>query len=166
MRPFRVFATRVVVAFVVTAFLVGVLSYELLTKPLFESPESVVRRVYRTPADPELWRQAAMWAFPVQAVRSFLYAIVVFPFYAALAQLSYWRRFWVLAGLFVVLSVLASDGGILESLYISRPEFVTPSMLARTTPEPVVRGFIFSAWIARWAFQGSETHEAAQRRDS
>jgi hypothetical protein len=165
MTEFRRFATRVVVAFVVTAFVVGALSYELVTKPLFENPESVVQRVYRTPADPELWRQAAMWAFPVQIARSFLHAVVLFPFYATLAALSYWRRFSALAGVFVVLSVFASDGGILESLYISRPEFVTPSVLMRTLPEPVIRGFVFSAWVARWAFPSLQVHGAAQQRD-
>jgi hypothetical protein len=45
-------------AFVVTAFVVGVFSYEFLTKPLFEDPQSVRRTVCRTPADPALWRQA------------------------------------------------------------------------------------------------------------
>ena len=155
MREFGVFAGRSVMAFVVTAFVVGMFSYALLTKSLFEDPESVVRRVYRTPADPELWRSAATWAFPVQALRAFLHAVVVFPFYAALAGVPFWRRFAMLAGLFVVLSVFASDAGILESLYISRPEFVAPSMLARTVPEPVIRGVIFSAWMARWAFPRS-----------
>ena len=155
MREFGVFAGRSVVAFVVTAFVVGMFSYALLTKSLFEDPESVVRRVYRTPADPELWRSAATWALPVQALRAFLHAVVVFPFYAALAGLPFRRRFAMLAGLFVVLSVFASDAGILESLYISRPEFVAPSMLARTVPEPVIRGVIFSAWMARWAFPRS-----------
>jgi hypothetical protein len=152
---FSGFAGRVVVAFVVTSFVVGTFSYALLTKPLFKDPSSVIRRVYRTPADTELWSQAGVWAFPVQAMRSFLYAIVLFPFYAALAQLPFWRRFLVLSGLFVVLSVFASDGGILESLYMARPEFVTPSVLARTIPEPVTRGVIFSGWIARWAFPKS-----------
>jgi hypothetical protein len=152
MRAFAPFAGRIVVAFVVTAFVVGVFSYEFLTKPLFEDPQSVLRSVYRTPADPELWRQATIWAFPVQALRSFLYAVVLFPFFPTLAEWSLARRFIALSGLFVVLSVFASDGGILESLYISRPEFVTPTMLARTLPEPVIRGVIFSAWVARWAF--------------
>ena len=160
MTEFRRFAIRVVVAFVVTAFVVGALSYELLTKPLFENPESIVRRVYRTPADPELWKQAAIWTFPVQILRSFLHAVVLFPFDATLAGLSYWKRFSVLAGVFVVLSVFASDGGTLESLYISRPEFVTPSVLMRTLPEPVIRGFVFSAWVAWWAFPKPRLHGA------
>jgi hypothetical protein len=157
MRRFSTFAGRIIVAFVVTSILVGVFSYQFLTKPLFEDPNSPLNTVFRTPSQPELWRHAVLWAFPVQAFRAFLYAAILFPFCHTLAGWSFARRFAAISGLFVVLSVFAGDGGTLESLYMARPELVTPSMLARTLPEPVVRGLVFSAWVAQWAIRDTET---------
>ncbi len=149
MKRFLVFAGKVIVAYVVTSFLVGAISYQFLTKDLFEG-SPILARVYRTPADPELWNQAMIWAFPVQILRAFLYTVVLYPFYDTLNGWRYLKRLWAVAGLLVVLSVLASTGGTIESMYIMRPEFTTPAFLLRTLPEPIVHGLILSAWVARW----------------
>ena len=149
-RRFLIFAGKVILAYVVTSLFVGAVSYQLLTKELFEGPNSVLATFYRTPAEPELWDQAVAWAFPVQIVRAFLYAAVLYPFYETLNRWGYWKRFGTLVGFWVVLSVLASSGGTIESAYMMRPEFTTPAILLRTLPEPLTHGTILAAWVARW----------------
>ena len=67
-------------------------------------------------------------------------ATALYPFFDVLVGWSYWKRFRVLAGLLVVLGVLAGSYGVIETLYITRPEFVTPEILLRTLPEPIVQG--------------------------
>ena len=150
MKRFLIFAGKVIVAYVVTSFLVGAVSYQLLTKDLFEGPDSILAAFYRTPAEPELWRQALIWAYPVQVLRAFLYASVLYPFYDTLNGWGYGRRFGAIAGLWVVLGVLASSGGTIESMYMMRPEFTTPAILLRTLPEPIVHGLALAAWVGRW----------------
>ncbi len=149
-KRFLVFAGKVIVALVVTTFVVGLFAYPLLTKELFENPNSVLATVYRTQADPELWNQVYIWILPVQILRAFLIALVLYPFYDTLNRWEYWRRFLALAGLLVILGHLAGSSGIIEGLYMMRPEFVTPDILFRSLPEPIVQGVLISAWIAKW----------------
>jgi hypothetical protein len=52
----------------------------------------------------------------------------------------YCKRFLSIAGLLVVLGHLAGSSGIIEGLYMLRPEFVTPDILFRSLPEPIVQG--------------------------
>jgi hypothetical protein len=50
----------------------------------------------------------------------------------------------------VLLGHLAGSSGIIESLYMLRPEFLTPEMLLRSLPEPIVQGVLIAAWLAKW----------------
>jgi uncharacterized membrane protein YkgB len=55
-----------------------------------------------------------------------------------------------ITGLLVIIGHLAGSSGIIEGLYMMRPEFVTLDILLRTLPEPIVQGTLISAWIAKW----------------
>jgi len=149
-KRFLSFAGKVTVALIVTTFVVGVFAYPLLTQDLFESPDSVLAKVYRTQADPELWNQVYVWIFPVQIIRAVLIAAVIYPFYDTLNRWNYLKRFLALSGLVVILGHLAGSSGIIEGLYMMRPEFVTSEILVRTLPEPIFQGMLISAWVARW----------------
>ena len=149
-KRFLSFTGKVTIAFIVTTFVVGLFTYPLLTKDLFENPNSVLVKIYRTQAEPELWKQVYIWFLPVQILRAFLIAIVLYPFYDTLNGWKYWKRFLSIAGLLVVLGHLAGSSGLIEGLYMMRPEFVTPDILFRTLPEPIMQGLLISAWIARW----------------
>jgi hypothetical protein len=144
------FVGKMIVTLVVTTFAVGLVAYPLLTTDLFESSNSALAKIYRTQADPELWNPVYVWILPVQIARATLIALVLFPLYDSLVQWSYWKRFLTIAGLLVVLGHLAGSSGIIEGLYMMRPEFVTPEILARSLPEPIVQGVFISAWIAQW----------------
>jgi hypothetical protein len=160
-RRFLVFVGKVVVVLVVTTFAVGLLAYPLLTEDLFENPDSVLARIYRTQAEPELWNTVYVWIVPVQVARAILIALVLYPFYDTLNGWGYWKRFISLAGLLVFLGHLAGSSGIVEGLYMLRPEFVTPEILVRSLPEPIVQGVLIAAWLAKWMALRPEEHRAA-----
>jgi hypothetical protein len=149
-KRFLVFAAKVTVVLVVTTFAVGMVAYPLLTKGLFDSPDSVLAKIYRTQAEPELWNAVYVWTVPVQVVRALFIALVLYPFYDTLNGWRYWKRFVSIAGLLVVLGHLAGSSGILEGLYMLRPEFVTREILGRSLPEPIVQGILIAAWLAKW----------------
>lgn len=149
-RRFLIFVGKVTVVLVVTTFVVGVFAYPLLTKDLFVNPDSALARIYRTQAEPELWNAVYVWILPVQIVRAFLIALVLYPFYDTLNGWGYWKRFISIAGLLVLLGHLAGSSGIIEGLYMLRPEFVTPEIFLRSLPEPIVQGVLIAAWLAKW----------------
>jgi hypothetical protein len=149
-RRYLTFVGKFVVVLVVCTFLIGAVSYHLLTQKLFEDPDSALAIILRTPAQPELWRQAMIWVLPVQIFRAVLIATVLYPFYDTLIGWGYGKRFGALAGLLVVLGVLAGSYGAIETAYMTRPEFVTPEILLRTLPEPIAQGLAIAAWFARW----------------
>jgi hypothetical protein len=149
-RRFLVFAGKVTVVLLVMTFVVGLFAYPLLTKELFVSPDSVFAKIYRTQAEPELWNAVYVWILPVQIVRALLIALILYPFYDTLNGWEYWQRFISIAGLLVVLGHLAGSSGIIKSLYMLRPEFVTPEIILRSLPEPIVQGVLIAAWLAKW----------------
>ncbi|MHC4349196.1 MAG: hypothetical protein ACYS15_11775, partial [Planctomycetota bacterium] len=111
---------------------------------------SVLAKLFRTQAEPELWNAVYVWIVPVQVVRALLIALVLYPFYDTLNGWGYWKRFISIAGLLVLLGHLAGSSGIVEGLYMLRPEFVTPEILFRSLPEPIVQGVLIAAWLAKW----------------
>jgi hypothetical protein len=149
-RRFLIFAGKATVVLLVTTFAVGILAYPLLTKDLFENPDSVLARIYRTQAEPELWNAIYVWIVPVQTARAFIIALVLYPFYDTLNGWGYWKRFISITGLLVLLGHLAGSSGIIEGLYMLRPEFVTPEILFRSLPEPIMQGVLIAAWLAKW----------------
>ena len=149
-KRFLIFVGKVTVVLLVTTFGVGMISYPLLTKDLFESPDSVFARIYRTQAEPELWNAVYVWILPVQIVRAFLIALVLYPFNDTLNGWGYWKRFRSIASMVVLLGHLAGSSGITEGLYMLRPEFVTSEILLRSLPEPIIQGVLIAAWLAKW----------------
>lgn len=147
---YTIFVAKFVVVLVVSTVAVGAVSYPLLTKKLFEDPNSALASVLRTPTQPELWRAAMVWVFPVQVIRAVLIASVLYPFRDTLISWSYGKRFSTLAGLLIVMGTLAGGYGVIETLYMSRPEFVTPEILLRTLPEPIIQATAIAAWFAYW----------------
>src|SRR3989304_6506780 len=149
-RRYLTFVGKFVAVLVVCTFVIGAVSYTLLTKKLFEDPDSALATILRTPSQPELWKQAMIWIFPVQILRAVLIATVLYPFRDTLNGWNYGKRFGALAGLLVVLGGLAGSYGAIETAYMTRPEFVTPEILLRTLPEPILQGLAIAAWFAYW----------------
>lgn len=149
-KRFMIFTGKIVVALVVVNFAVGLVAYPLFTKDLFSDPDSVLIKIFRNPTEPDLWNAVYIWILPVQIIRAVLIAVVLYPFFDTLNRWNYSKRFLGIAGLTVILGHLAGSSGIIEGSIMMRPEFVTPGILARTLPEPIIQGLLFSAWTAKW----------------
>jgi hypothetical protein len=63
------FAATVTVAHVVTYIGGGVLAYIFLTREFFDSSDTLVAQVLRTPGDLELWPHVIRWMIPFQVAR-------------------------------------------------------------------------------------------------
>jgi hypothetical protein len=149
-RRYLGFVGKFIVVLVATTFVIGLFSYPLLTKEIFESPNSQMAKIYRTQTDPELWNAVYIWIIPVQVIRSILLASVLYIFYDTLIKWNYWKRVVSIASILVIVGHLAGSSGIIEGLYMMRPEFVTPEILARTLPEPIIQGACISLWFSKW----------------
>jgi len=150
MRRYLSFIGKFIIVLIVTTFVIGLVSYPLLTKEIFESPGSEMAKIYRTQSDPELWNDVYIWIIPVQIIRSILLASVLYFFYDTLLAWNYWKRALVIASVLVIVGHIAGSSGIIEGLYMLRPEFVTSNILLRTLPEPIIQGACISLWFAKW----------------
>src|SRR5262245_10964746 len=152
MKTFLAFAAKVVVAHVVTYFVVGAAAYHLLTKRFYEGPDPVFAAFMRTPADPALWGHVERWFLPAQVLRGRLVALALAPFLGTLRQWGVWRRFACLAGLYLVFGFWAAAvaaPGTIDGLVYLRPE-VTAEAHILVQPEIVVQGALFALWLAWW----------------
>ncbi|MDY7041924.1 MAG: hypothetical protein SVX38_13790 [Chloroflexota bacterium] len=156
LRQFLTFVGKVVVVHVVTTLVVGAVVYQLITKEFLEGPNPLLGAFARTPSDPELWNQVLIWTIPVQILRGFVVGAVLYPFCDTLNGWGFRKRFLSIAALWIGLGTLASSTpfGVIEGLYVLRPEFALVPVKA--LPEPVLQGLAFGAWIARWMVAKSQ----------
>src|SRR5271170_5312013 len=151
-KRFVSFAVKVIVAHVVSYFVVGAAAYQLLTKPFYEGSNPVFATFMRTPAEPELWKHAMTWFIPGQVLRGVLIAAVLYPFFDTLQAWGWGKRFLTISGLYLVLGFWASAvaaPGTIDGLIYLRPE-ITPYAHLMVQPEIVVQGLVLGAWVARW----------------
>lgn len=88
------------------------------SKDLFENPDSVLSKIFRAPAEPELWSKVFVWIVPVQILRAFLIAVVLYLFFDTLNGWEYRKRFLSIAGLLVVLGHFAGSSGIKKAWHL------------------------------------------------
>lgn len=144
------FVGKFIIVLIVTTFVIGLFSYPILTKDIFETPGSPMAQIYRTQSNPELWNEVYVWILPVQIIRSILLASVLYLFYDTLIKWTIWKRVLAITSILVIVGHIAGSSGIIEGLYMMRPEFVTPEILARTLPEPIIQGIVISLWFSKW----------------
>jgi len=152
LKRFLVFALKVIVAHVVTYFFAGALAYQLLTKQFYEGDNPIFSTFMRTPAEPDLWRQAMTWFIPGQILRGLLIAAALYPFFDTLKQWGFWRRALSIAGLYIVLGFWASAvaaPGTIDGLIYLRPEITLFAHLT-VQPEIIGQGLALGLWLARW----------------
>ena len=152
LRRFVIFTGKVVVAHVVTYFILGALAYQLLTKQFYEGANPIFSAFMRTPAERHLWNHVLIWFIPGQILRGLLIAAVLYPFFDTLKQWGLRKRFLSIAGLYIVLgfwaSTVAAPGTIDGTIYM-RPE-ITPHTHLMVQPEIVGQGLALAAWVALW----------------
>ncbi len=89
LKPFPAFACKVIVAHVVTYFIVGAIAYQLFTKQFYEGSDPIFSTFMRTPAGGEVWRHVMTWFVPGQIARGLLIVVALYPFFDAVKS---WPR--------------------------------------------------------------------------
>ena len=151
-KRFLAFAGKVIVAHVVSYFVVGAIAYQLMTKQFYEGGNAIFSTFMRTQAEPDLWSHVMRWFIPGQILRGLLIAAVLYPFLDALRAWTFPRRFLSIAGLYLVLGFWASAvaaPGTIDGVIYMRPE-ITPYAHLMVQPEIVVQGLVLGAWVAWW----------------
>lgn len=149
-KHFAIFAAKVVAAQVTTYFLAGAVFYPLLTKPYYVGPHPIFAVFMRTEADLDLWPHVVNWFLPAEILRGLLFALIFYPLRAFLTSWPFVKRFFYVAGLYLVLSFwgagVAAPGTIEGMLYL-RP-FITPEVHLRVQPEMILQGVGLALFIA------------------
>ena len=138
------------------AYLVaGGLSYQLVTKPLWEGQTPLLSAYLRTPGNPHLWNFAMTWQIPAQLLRSLLLGLVLLPLSDTLKQWNALKRFSFLSALFFVFTHIAAAApspANLEGLVYVKPEFVKLGfflMQIEMILYSLLIGFIAAKWLFR-----------------
>lgn len=154
---------KVILLHVVTYFTAGALAYPLLTKPFYVGTNPVFAGFLRTEADPALWAHVTTWFLPAQILRGFLLAIALSPFFTILVSWSYWKRFAVISGLYLLIGFWAAAvaaPGTIEGLVYMRPE-ITLNIHLLVQPEIIGQGLAFGAGLAAWMANKPRADEVA-----
>src|SRR5688572_10857220 len=121
------FFTVIVLAHVIAYLVAGGISYQLITKSLWDAPDTILANYLRTPVDPELWRFAMVWQVPAQILRGILTALVLLPLFELHASWTKLKKVLFYGALVFVLSHLSSSApspANIEGLVYIRPEFI------------------------------------------
>ena len=149
-KRFALFVAKIIAAQVTTYFLAGAIFYPLLTKPYYEGPNPIFAAFMRTEADRDLWPHVVDWFLPVEFLRGFLIAAVLYPLYDVLKAWPFLKRFFYVGCLYLVLGFWAATvaaPGTLEGMVYLRP-FITPQVHLRVQPEIILQGMVLALFVA------------------
>ena len=152
MKKLLIFSLKLTTVHVITYYIIGGIAYQLVTKEFYIGENPVFSTFMITENDAELWSQVMIWILPGQIIRGILISIVVFPFFETLISWRYLKRFFVIAGLYLVLGFWASTvaaPGTIDGIIYMRPEINLNAHLA-VQPEIIIQGLLLSAWISKW----------------
>ena len=151
-KRFLIFSGKVIIAHVVTYFIVGAFAYQFLTKKFYVGANPIFSTFMRTQSEPDMWSHVMTWFIPGQILRGLLIAAVLYPFFDTLKQWDFWRRFLSIAGVYLVLGFWASTvaaPGTIDGIIYMRPEITLYAHMI-VQPEIVVQGLSLGAWVALW----------------
>ena len=164
LKRFSIFAGKVIAAHVTTYFLAGALAYNFLIRDFYTGPNPIFATFMRTEAEPALWAHVVRWFLPVQILRGFLMAAVIYPLFDTLKTWSFRKRYLLIAGLYLVLGfwgATVAAPGTLEGMVYMRPS-ITPEVHLRVQPEIVGQGLALAFFIAGAMMESPPSPRAAR----
>lgn len=153
MKKYIVFCFKFMAVHALTYFIVGALAYQLLTKKFYQGADAAFKVFMRTESEPLLWDHVMTWMFPGQIVRGILMGTVLFPFVEVLQSWKYWKRVFVLFGIYFVFAHLAAAGPTpsnIEGVIYLRPEITNLKIFLATQPEIIIQGLTLAMVISGW----------------
>lgn len=153
------FILKLTIVNLVSSFVIGSLSYLLLTKGLYSGENAAFGGFMRSPENPEQWVHVTRWFIIGQLIRGGLMGLALLPFYFALMQMKRSKRFLVLTGIYLVFgfwSAAVAAPGTIEGLIYLKPE-VGLWGHALIQPQVILQGIVIGAWMALWMGKKQET---------
>lgn len=154
-RPYIRFLIVIVAAHTIAYLIAGGIAYQLITKELWERPNSLLSLYLRTPGDSELWEYAMIWQIPGQLLRALLIGLVLIPLQSSLKEWSGLKKFLFFSGLLFVLTHLSSavpSPANIEGLVYMRPEFIQLGFV-KMQPEMILYSIIAGLIFSRFAYK-------------
>lgn len=100
----------------------------------------------------EAWDQIIAWMIPIQTLRSFLLALVIYPLWKFISNLSFLNRFLILWSYLWIACGIASDlpapGNLEGILYMDKK--ITWKIHLVIFSEIIIQSFVFSFLFLRW----------------
>jgi len=162
-KRFTKFAGKVILAHVVTYFIVGSVAYQLITHELYVGENPIFAEFMRSQAEPELWSHVMIWFLPAQILRGLLIAGVLYPFFGTLMGWNLGKRWAAISGLYLVLGFWAAAvaaPGTIEGFVYLRPE-ITPVAQLKVQPEIILQGLLLGLWVAWWMKPRTDSEKSA-----
>jgi len=146
------FFLAVLLAHVFAYLIAGGITYQLITKDLWEGPDSLLSAYLRTPGDAELWKYAMIWQIPAQILRGALIALVLLPLLEFQTNWKTTKKIFFYAALTFVLTHLCSAApspANIEGWVYMKPAYVKLGFI-KMQPEMLLHSIIFGFIVARY----------------
>ncbi len=144
-----------IIAHTIAYLFAGGVSYQLITKDLWEGENPLLSTYLRTPGNEELWNFAMVWQIPGQLVRAFLIGLVLLPLHSTLEKWSNLKTFLFISGLLFVLTHLSAavpSPANIEGLVYMRPEFIQLGFI-KMQPEMILYSIIAGLLFSKFAYK-------------
>jgi hypothetical protein len=131
----------------ITYFVAGIVAQQLLGASDFYPPSPNALPYLKNPNDPDVFT----WILPAQAVRGFLFSVVLFPFRKRIVELGALNGTLAVAGSIFVIGYVAASGGLIEHwiFFTEYPLRFAGITLVEVLFQAVVLGYIVTRYGAR-----------------
>ena len=146
LKSFLKFALIMVIAQVVTYYFAGIVAQLVLGANQFYPPSPQAIIYLRDPHDPNL----QVWILPAQALRGFLFALILFPFRKQIVGFGIVRGGLIIAGFVFVAGYVAASGGMIEHFVYFKAADYPVKFAAITFIEILIQTVIMGPWTVAW----------------
>jgi hypothetical protein len=146
LKSFLKFALIMVIAQVVTYYFAGIVAQLVLGANQFYPPSPQAISYLRDPHDPNL----QVWILPAQALRGFLFALILFPFRKQIVGFGIVRGGLIIAGFVFVAGYVAASGGMIEHFVYFKAADYPVKFAAITFIEILIQTVIMGPWTVAW----------------
>jgi hypothetical protein len=145
MKSFLKFALIVIVAQVITYYIAGIIAQLALGASEFYPPSPNAISYLRDPHDPSL----QLWILPAQALRGFLFAMVLFPFRRRILELGTWSGGLAIMCIIFLAGYVAASGGMVEHFVYFKAADYPAKFAAITFAEVLIQTLLMGPMIVR-----------------
>jgi hypothetical protein len=158
------FFLAILIGHVIAYLIAGGITYQLITKELWDSPDSLLANYLRTPTNTELWRYAMIWQIPAQLLRGLLIGVVLLPLLELQMEWRKSKKFYFYSSLIFVLthfSAAVPSPANIEGLVYMKPEYIKLGFI-KMQPEMLLYSLLFGFIISMYGAGKNKKHVAAK----